>query len=154
MTYWRMQLHPGGSREAVKHAATSLSAGFIGLDFAEDVGDLMITDQLSLPQGQRDCWSFAHEMAVGDKVLIITHHFPLALVAVDSDYNYIRKPVPEIGVWFRHLRRVRDVFYYADLVTNARSWESIKMTDTISPLRSPASKSYRLIESWSELGAR
>ena len=150
MTYWRMQLHPGGSREAVKHAATSLSAGLIGLDFAEDIGDLLIADKSMLPQGQKDCWSFAHEMEVGDKVLIITHHFPLAVVTVDGGYNYIRQAVPEIGVWFRHFRRVRDILYYADRVTNAHSWESIKMTDTISPLRSPSSKSYRLIESWGE----
>jgi hypothetical protein len=150
MTYWRMQLHPGGSREAVKHAAKSLSAGFIGLDFAEDVGDLIIAEKSALPQGQKDCWAFAHEMEIGDKVLIITHHFPLALVTVDSGYNYIRQAVPEIGVWFRHFRRVRDVFYYADHVTNARSWESITMTDTISPLRSSSSKSFKLIESWSK----
>lgn len=150
MTYWRMQLHPGGSREAVKHATTSLSAGFIGLDFAEDVGDLMIADKSALPQGQKDCWSFAREMEVGDKVLIIARHFPLALVTVESNYNYIRQAVPEIGVWFRHFRRVKDVSFYADRVTNAHSWEAIKMTDTISPLRSPSSKSYRLIDSWGQ----
>jgi len=37
---------------------------------------------------------------------------------------------------------------YADLVTDVRGWEQIKMTDTISPLRDPNSKSYQLIENW------
>ena len=40
MAYWRMQLHPDNASEAVRHAVQSLAAGYIGLDFAEDVGDL------------------------------------------------------------------------------------------------------------------
>lgn len=87
-------------------------------------------------------------MKVGDTVLVIAHHFPFALATIAGDYNYIRFPAPEIGVWFRHFRRVKDVRYYGDLETNAHNWNKIVMTDTISPLRDPSSKSYRLIVKW------
>ena len=148
MTYWRMQLHPADPEEAVKHCVESLAAGYIGLDFREDVGDLMSTNQSALPENQRDYWAFAHEMAAGDTVLIIAHHFPFALVTIHGEYNFIRSTAPELGVWFRHFRKIRDVRYYADLVTNAQMWERITMIDTISPLRDPTSLSYRLIEEW------
>ena len=152
MTHWRMQLHPADPRWAGHHAVHSLAAGFIGLDFENDVGDLTRASQSSLPPGQRDYWAFAHEMQAGDRVLIVLHHFPFALATVKGDYNYIRTPEPEIGVWFRHFRRIdrAGLRYFADRVTNAREWEPIKMTDTISPLRNPATRSYRLIEEWTE----
>jgi hypothetical protein len=143
-----MQLHPDEPGEAVKHCAASLAAGYIGLDFASDVGDLLTVDQSALPERQRDYWAFAHEMMEGEKVLVIAHQFPFALVTIDGPYNFIRRAAPELRVWFRHFRKVRDVRFYADYVTNARNWESITMTDTISPLRDPQSKSYQLIESW------
>lgn len=148
MTYWRMQLHPHDPGGAIGHSVASLAASYIGLDFSEDVNDLMTVAQSALPERQRDYWAFAHEMAVGDKVLIIAHHYPFALVTVDGEYNFIRKTVPDLGVWFRHFRRVRDVSYYADFVTDALSWERITMTDTISPLRDSNSKSYQLITRW------
>jgi len=148
MTHWRMQLHPSEPGEAIGHSVESLASGYIGLDFVTDVGDLMTTPQSALPENQKDYWAFAHEMASGDRVLIIAHHFPFALVTVDGPYNFIREPVTELGVWFRHFRKVKDVRYYADFITNARSWESITMVNTISPLRDQNSKSYKLIESW------
>ena len=148
MTFWRMQLHPGEPPLSAQHTHQSFVAGFIGLDFMFDVGDLMRAQQADLPAGQKDYWAFAHEMAVGDRVLIIAHHFPLALVTVAGEYNYIRQPEPEIGVWFRHFRRVNDVRYYADRVTNAATWQQLTMTDTISPLRDRNSASYTLIATW------
>jgi hypothetical protein len=148
MTYWRMQLHPDEPGEALKYCVESLAAGYIGLDFAAEVGDLMATTQAHLPATQKDYWAFAHEMEIGDKVLIIAHHFPFALVSVAGEYNYIRFHAPEIGVWFRHFRRVMDISYYGDLKTNAHEWEQLTMTDTISPLRDPSSKSHQLIERW------
>ena len=148
MTYWRMQLHPAQPGEALQHAVENLAAGYIGLDFAEDVGDLTRITQSALPENQRDYWAFAHEMNIGDRVLIIVHQFPFAIVRVDGDYNYIRARTPEMRVWFRHFRRVNEVRYYGDLVTNAHMWESITMTDTISPLRRSDSRSFQLIESW------
>jgi len=144
-----MQLHPNEPALAAQYAYESLTAGFVGLDFIADVGDLMRAQQAQLPSGQRDYWAFSHEMAVGDRVLIIAHHFPVAVADVTGEYNYIRTPEPELGVWFRHFRRVGNVRYFADRTTNAASWQPITMTDTISPLRDPNSASYRLIEVWS-----
>jgi hypothetical protein len=143
-----MQLHPSEPGEALRHAVESLAAGYIGLDFGVEVGDLTQTTQAALPENQRDYWAFAHEMTIGDRVLIIVHHFPFALVRVAGDYNYIRSTAPEIGVWFRHFRRVDEIRYYGDFRTNARQWEQIIMTDTISPLRDPGSRSYQLVEEW------
>src|SRR5687768_14770943 len=102
MTFWRMQLHPGEPALSAQYAHQSLAAGFIGLDFTLDTGDLLRANQANLPAGQKDYWAFAHEMTIGDRVLIIAHHFPLALVTVAGEYNYIRRPEPKIGVWFRH----------------------------------------------------
>ena len=118
--------------------------GWIG----PDVGDLTKTKREELPEGQRDYWDFAHEMKVGDVVLIIAHHFPFALATVSGEYNYIRKTAPELGVWFRHFRKVKIVKYYADHVTNAHTWKQLIMTDTISPLRDPSRDSFKLIEEW------
>jgi hypothetical protein len=148
MAHWRMQLHPDAPGSATRYATESLASGFIGLDFKQDVGDLMRARREKLPSGQDDYWLFCHEMAIDDKVLIIVHHFPFALAIVDGEYNYIRNPVPQLGVWFRHFRAVRDVKYFADRETNASAWEQVRMTDTISRLVDTASKSYRLIETW------
>lgn len=148
MTYWRMQVHPGDSGNAIKHTVKSISAGYIGLDFAIDIPDLKTIQQDVLPENQRNYWAFAHEMEIGDHVLLFAHHFPLALVRVAGEYNYIREKAPEIGVWFRHFRRIDDVRYYGDYITDARRWEYITMTATITPLRDPNSTSYKLIEEW------
>jgi len=148
MTYWRMQLHPAKPSEAVRHCVESLAAGYIGLDFEYDVGDLMKTTQEKLPEYERDYWAFAHEMKVDDVVLIIAHHFPFALATVSGKYNYVRSKDSKLGIWFRHFRKVEDVRYYADFVTNAKSWQQITMTDTISPLRDPNSLSFKLTEEW------
>jgi len=148
MTFWRMQLHPSEPAGAVQHTVRCLSAGYIGLGFGGVVGDLLTTQQDQLPEGSRHYFAFAHQMAIGDWVLLFAHHFPLALARVAGDYNYIRSIAPEIGVWFRHFRQVDSVRYYGDFVTNARTWESIAMTATITPLREEDSASYRLIVRW------
>ncbi len=148
MTYWRMQLHPSESEGAIRHTVESLSAGYIGLDFTVKVPDLLTVQQRTLPKNQRNYFSFAHEMEIGDWVLLFTHHFPFALARVAGPYNYIRATAPEIGVWFGHFRKVDSVRYYGDFVTNARTWESITMTATITPLREQDSASYQLIEQW------
>lgn len=151
MTYWRMQVHPGDSVNAIKHTVESISAGYIGLDFITDIPDLTTISQETLPENQKIYWAFAHEMKIGDHVLLFAHHFPLALVRVAGDYNYIREKAPEIGVWFRHFRKIDDVRYYGDYITDARKWEYLTMTATITPLRDPNSASYKLIDEW--LGA-
>lgn len=147
MKYWRMQLHPDRSGRSAYHSASSLAAGFIGLDFRSDVGDLKsVTRVADVPEGQRDYLAFANSMDVGDRVLIISHHFPLAVCEVKGEYNYIRQPESELGVWFRHFRRVHNVKYYADFKTNAKAWEKIIMTDTISPLVNDNTASIKLIK--------
>ena len=154
MAYWRTQLHPAEPGDSIAHCVNSLAAGYIGLDFANEVGDLMETDQSALLPGQKDYWLFAHQMKEDDKVLIVAHHFPFALVTVSGPYNYIRSRAPELGVWFRHFRAVKDVCFYGDLITNAHNWEQTTMTDTISTLRETGSISYQLIESWLARQAR
>ena len=62
MAYWRMQLHPGDSKHAIKHSIESLAAGYIGLDFYRDTGDLMKKLRDSLPNNQKDYCDFAHRM--------------------------------------------------------------------------------------------
>jgi hypothetical protein len=86
-------------------------------------------------------------MTEGDRVLIVVHHFPFALATVDGEYNYIRNVAPEIGVWFRHFRRVRRGIL-PDYKTDAHDWPRTKMTDTIRPLRRDDTVSYQLLEEW------
>jgi hypothetical protein len=123
---------------------------FIGLDFAGEPGDLKRVARQKLPPTQTDYWDFAHTMKSGDRVLIIVHHFPFALVTVDGDYSYISAPEPELGVWFRHFRRINKSLtsYFGDRLTNVRQWDQYTMTDTISVLKDPDGQSNRLIRGW------
>jgi hypothetical protein len=148
MQYWRMQLHPGDSARSTEHCLRSLSAGLIGLDFRSDPGDLRKASKEDVESKERDYFDFALRMKEGDKVLIISHHYPLALVRIDGDYNYITNPAPEIGVWFRHFRRITDLSLYFDCVRNPTKWQRTTMTDTISILKDPQSDSYNLIKNW------
>jgi hypothetical protein len=142
-----MQVHPLGSDSPIKDTVESISAGYIGLDFSSNAPDLM-----TIPKGKlkshKNYWAFAHEMKIGDRVLVFAHNFPLALVQIKGEYNYIRSIDPEIGVWFRHFREIDDVRYYWDYVESVNEWENIPMSGTIAPLRNPKSQSYRLIERW------
>jgi hypothetical protein len=144
-----MQLHPNDGKNSAFYSNQSIAAGFIGLDFATEAGDLLSESQKDILSSQKDYVSFAQDMQIGDKVLIISHHFPVALVTIDGEYNYIRRAEPKLGVWFRHFRRIKDVVYYSDFKTNARAWEQYIMTDTISILKDKGSKSYKLIEKMS-----
>ncbi|WP_331876195.1 hypothetical protein [Longimicrobium sp.] len=146
-----MQMHPSDPANAMRYAVESIAAGFIGLDFAGDVGDLRRVQRESLPPGQTDYHDFANRMQRGDRVLVMVHHFPFAVVSVAGDYNYVATPEPELGVWFRHFRRIDKgaTRYYADRITNAKAWQPITMTDTISILKDPTGQTYQLIEGWS-----
>jgi hypothetical protein len=147
-----MQLHPNRPGGSARHSAESLSAGFVGLDFKWDVGDLLRAHYEDLPKEEKNQWAFAHEMAEGDYVLVFSHHYPFALARIDGAYNYIRTPVPEIGVWFRHFRRIADVRYYSDFKTNASAWKPLTMTATLTPLRKGESGSQQLIDEWLAAG--
>jgi hypothetical protein len=91
-------------------------------------------------------------MAVGDRVLVFTHHFPFALARIAGGYNYVHSTIPERGILCRHFRAVDDVRYYADLAPNAREWESILVTERVAPLNDPNSMSYQLVERWLRVG--
>lgn len=146
MNYWRMQLHPNEAEKAAYYSSQSIAAGFIGLGFATDVGDLLSESHDNISTTQKDYIDFATKIKLGDKVLIIAHHFPFAVVTVDGEYNYMRRAEPELGVWFNHFRRIKDPIFFLDYNTNAKSWEQFTMTDTISILKDSNSKSYMLIE--------
>ena len=150
MSYWRMQLHPDDAKYSSYYAHESIAKGFIGLGFATEVGDLLI-DKNNILDHQKNYTAFASDMDIGDKVLIMSHHIPLAVVTISSDYNYIRNPLKSLGVWFNHIREIDTelTIYYSDYQTNIKKWENIPMTNTISPLKDPSSKSYQLIEKMS-----
>lgn len=143
-----MQLHPSDPERAVAHATRSLGLGYIGLDFRNPPGDLMVVEPESVDSNQRNYLDLAHTMAVDDLVLVMAHHYPHALVRVKGEYNYIREPEEELGVWFRHFRRVEILGYYSDFEKNPENWISITMPATIGVLNTPESESFRLIERW------
>lgn len=134
MTYWRMQLHPSDPSRSVEYASICLCAGMIGLDHDVDIGDMRRADPVVLPPTQRDYFQLATHMADGDKILIVAHHYPFAFATVSSDYFYITKIQKELNVWFRHFRRVKNVKFVGDILTNPKKLPRIPMTDTISSL--------------------
>jgi len=148
MTYWKIQLHPNDNTRAVEHTMRTLGLRYIGLGFANQPGDFTGVSADEVVQSQRDYWEFSHTMHEGDLVLVVAHHYPCALVQVLGCYNYVHNPEEEIGVWFRHFRRVKVVGYYADFVVNPAQWKRTKMTDAIVILRNTESLSYQLIEEW------
>lgn len=143
MNYWRMQLHPDQPSNAAGFTAQCLIAGFVGLDHDSDIGDMRHA-QNRLPPSQRDYFDIALRMQVGDKILIIAHHWPFAFATVSSEYFYISEKQPELGVWFRHFRRVENVRFVADVITNLQLVPQLTMTDTIACLGT-ATKSYQFI---------
>jgi len=142
-----MQLHPDFGARSVEYAASCITRGIIGLDFNSDIGDLRGTP-CTIPDGQKGYRLFESEMEVGDHVLVQSHHYPLALVEIASDYAYIPNSKEAFGIWCRHIRMVRNTSFYADYVTNPLNWERIPMTDTISPLRDSDGKAFQLIDTW------
>ena len=151
MTYWRMQLHPDDSTFASFYAYQSIAKGFIGLGFAKDVGDLLKLNSITELGKQSVYLPFATQMKKDDLVLVMSHHNPLAVVKITSEYNYIRKVLPELGVWFNHFRTIAkdSSIYYSDVITNVKEQESIVMTTTLSSL-SQNTQSYQLIKAMVE----
>jgi hypothetical protein len=122
----------------------------IGLDFASDVGDLSRLRAADLPEKDRYCLAFATKMAKGDHVLIFVHHVAFALCRVTGEYEYVRTPG---AVWFRHSRRVEDVWLYSDCFQGVKP-RTITMRGALSPLYEPSKASYKLIEEWLEKMAK
>ena len=163
MIYWRMQLHPDDSNLSVKHTTESVSAGFIGLGFGNaDPGDLKKvkpTDpSLNLDKNEDRYWQFAEEMETGDIVAIFCHNQPFALTQITGNYNYIKTPVPNIGVWFNHFRSIDKDYtkYFLDLNATTRN----KLEELIKSLPTPMTiqkhsdntvNVYQFIDKWANL---
>jgi hypothetical protein len=157
-----MQLHPTDDPDpAVGYAVQALARCLIGFGYRKDPGDLTRLDLSSpLPAGvTKHDVEFATRMAVGDKVLVLVHQYPFALVTVASEYFYLRPPasakvgrvvLQELGVWFNHFRGVRDVRYYADWVKDPGKWIKVGRAATIQRLVEPETTSFKLIQSWPE----
>jgi len=154
--YWRMQLHPDDSKNAVNYSTQCLSRGYIGLDFRHAVGDLTKPKNIDkIPDGQEDYMNFAKPMKVGDFVLVVAHHFPLALVNVTGDYEHITEQEMNLkGIWCMHIREIELISYYADWKKDAHAWNKISMYDTISKLNDDERKTYRLIGEWRDAYGR
>ena len=146
MATWRMQLHPDDSESSRGYAESSLRNGLIGLDFREDVGDLMRAKKEDLPESQKLYYDFAHKMKIGDRVLIMAGFEPLALVTVEGEYTYISRK-GELGVWFRHFRRVGNVQYAKDRAPEKKRIQ-LTMRKTIEHLVRTDTESYNFIENW------
>jgi hypothetical protein len=147
-------------RVALRHTVTCLAANLIGLDFGEysgptrpgdDVGDLLYVDPASLPETQRAFRAFATDMQEDDYVLVMAHNFPFALCRVAGPYKYVREIPQEPKIWFHHCRRVEDVRYYGDLVTDAHAWQRLPTPQTLARVSDEDGPVFQLIRRW--LGA-
>lgn len=148
MPYWRMQLHPNEPLRAAFYTVNSLANGFIGLDFAEDTGDLTKLDVDSLETQPNNIRAFIYELKSNDWVLIFLHHQPFALVTDIGEYNYIKNLVSELNIWFRHFRKVKKIYYYSDVFGKIQEKHSVlKMTNTFSGVSSDT-ESGNLINEW------
>ena len=150
--FWRMQLHPDDKRYSFEHAVRSLAAGYIGLGFRDEPGDLTKINskeelkKISKDQGQY--LPFCNEMQIGDIVLVISHHYPVALCEVTGHYNYVKEQSEEIGVWFNHFRGIEVLSYAADYETDLKKLKSLKMTDTIIQLKNEEKENWIFIREW------
>lgn len=153
MNYFRMQLHPDDSGQASKHASESISAGFVGLGFDEDPGDLtkVTPDKAQLSNNEHSYWEILN-IQKGDFILVMSHHYPFALVQVEEGYNYIKKPVHELGIWFNHFVRIDKLAtrYYSDYITNPANWTKIVAIMTLQKLVKTDTLSYAVIEEMSK----
>ena len=90
------------------------------LNKESNAGDLLTLQDDDKLGYQKSYLPFARDMKIGDIVLIVSHHNPIAIVKITSDYNYIRQVIPELGIWFRHFRQIDkdNIIYYSDFETN------------------------------------
>ena len=135
----------------MRYTVHTLGQRYLGIEVEDYLGDLTEIDPESMPASQRDGLDFARNMKDHDFVLVVVHDYPFALGVIDSPYYY--RPERK-GIYFRHLRMVSFVRYYADYKTNPRDWIQTPMRNTISKLQDPTSVSYRLIEEWLGLELR
>jgi hypothetical protein len=148
MNYWRMQLHPDDSEFAAVYTINSLANGFIGLDFAQDPGDLEKNNPDSLERKTNNIFGFVYEITTNDIIAIYLHNQPFAIVEEIEEYNYIKKPIAEVNIWFRHFRKFKSVSYYSDVYGRIKEeHKSLIMTNTFSRV-STDSETGKLIQDW------
>jgi len=149
MNYWRMQLHSSDSEHATRHTFRCLAAGYVGLDFHADVGDLMKVEREAItPSTQRHYHDFAWKMEDGDFVLVVVRNEPFALVRVAGEYNYTTTP-STLGVWFRHFRAIgRDsMAFWDDRRGRSQSADHAPMAGTLQ-IVNPGTLACDVIEDW------
>jgi hypothetical protein len=149
MRYWRMQLHPNEPEQAAFYTINSLASKFIGIDFIDDMGDLTLKEELGTTPNNFK--AFVHEIKKEDIVLISLHHQPFAVLTEIGEYNYIKRPVSELNIWFKHFRRFNKISYYSDAYGKLKEQHSnLVMTNTFSEA-SIDSKSGKLISDWKKV---
>lgn len=157
MNYWRMNLHPNESMKSISHTTASLTANYIGLGFLNDPGDLEISSPLPIHQSNNEFtyWQFYAELKIGETVAIFAHNLPFALVQVSGEYNYIKSPMPESGLWFNHFRKIENLRYFLDEYTFEKwinFFENPPPTQMTIQRHSDTSKPiYKFIEAWHSL---
>lgn len=148
MSYWRMQLHPNDAEYASFYTINSLANGFIGLDFGNDPGDLEKLKECELEKTPNNIYAFVKEITRTDVVIIFLHHHPFAIVRNVEEYNYIKQPIDEVNIWFRHFRKFKDISYYSDVFGTIKDeHKNIKMSNTFSGV-SEDSETGKLIQGW------
>jgi hypothetical protein len=149
MHYWRMQLHPDDPPNAMRHTFECLAAGYVGLDFQRDPGDLLKIERTAItPSTQQHYHDLALKMADGDLVLVVVRNAPFALVTVRGEYNYTTAP-STVGVWFRHFRAIaRDsIAFDADRPGDLRTTDHAPMVNALQVVN-PGTLAFDQIETW------
>lgn len=144
---WRMQLHPNESSRSMEHTTRCLAAGYVGLGFDNDPGDLAALPASDLDTKTNNIHAFVHEIQREDRIVIFSRNRPLAMVSDIGPYNFIREPVPELRIWFRHFRQFSKLSWYADAIGNTPPEPQIVMTNTFSGA-SPDSETGKLAMRW------
>ncbi len=91
---------------------------------------------------------FAHEINIGDYVLIAPHSAPLALCVVASDYICDRLAKGREGIVFRHFRFVKSHTFFAH-VFSRKEWPDWNLSGqgTIGQINE-RNQAFELIEKW------
>lgn len=143
-----MQLHPNDSAYATDYTVKCLSKNYVGLDFDDDKSDLTTYDDSELETFPNNIRAFAKAISKDDIIIIFHHNIPFALVTEIEEYNYIKKVIPEMEIWFRHFRRFNKISYFNDVYKQGKNEHyMLAMTNTISEA-SEDTKTVDLIKDW------
>ena len=172
MTFWHMQLHPGGEEadyppERIK--AILKKHHVIGFDIWREIAgekadkpfsewtheDIERAIENSKKRGVKKgtfgiIKQFRDEMKVGDIVLIRQGGTPIGLVKVSSDY-FMSKDTDEEGQpWFRHRRKIEILSFFDEDKENLNlSFDKLPVTQgTLQSLKNPERQTYKYLEEW------